>query len=287
MQKNIISLFILIWRLFCNLPLFFQSICAYLLSLIFLLFPNKRSKISKKNIELCFEKEFAKSIYKKNIYQSTKSIFYTGIAWFWTNEKISKKIKYQINGLDKLKDLQRKNIGVLLFFKHSLHLELDARVLGMNLEVYGVQRNHNSELFNKFQDMGRKKSIKDTADKNNPRKFIKWLKDGKCVLYANDQDYGQKKSDIINFFNHPAATISAPYKILQTTNSTPFFMNTYFENNKLYIQIEEITMDGITSAVHFSSRLNNIVENSIKKHPHEYLWQHRRFKSTLGKEFYK
>ena len=34
-------------------------------------------------------------------------------------------------------------------------------------------------------------------------------------------------------------------------------------------------------------KLNNIIENSIKKHPHEYLWQHRRFKSTLGKEFYK
>ena len=65
MQKNIISLFILIWRLFCNLPLFFQSICAYLLSLIFLLFPNKRSKISKKNIELCFEKKFAKTFIKK------------------------------------------------------------------------------------------------------------------------------------------------------------------------------------------------------------------------------
>ena len=65
MQKNIISLFILIWRLFCNLPLFFQSICAYLLSLIFLLFPNKRSKISKKNIELCFEKSLQKTFIKK------------------------------------------------------------------------------------------------------------------------------------------------------------------------------------------------------------------------------
>mgnify|MGYP003324493219 FL=1 len=64
-------------------------------------------------------------------------------------------------------------------------------------------------------------------------------------------------------------------------------MNTYIENNKLYIQIEEISMNGIASAVDFSSRLNNIIEKSINKHPHEYLWQHRRFKSTLGKEFYK
>ena len=38
----------------------------------------------------------------------------------------------------------------------------------------------------------------------------------------------------------------------------------------------------------FSENLNLIIENKIKLHPHEYLWQHRRFKSTLGKlELYK
>jgi lauroyl/myristoyl acyltransferase len=26
------------------------------------------------------------------------------------------------------------------------------------------------------------------------------------------------------------------------------------------------------------------MESKIKEHPEEYLWQHRRFKSTLGKE---
>jgi len=27
-----------------------------------------------------------------------------------------------------------------------------------------------------------------------------------------------------------------------------------------------------------------LMERKITDHPHEYLWQHRRFKSTLGKE---
>ena len=29
------------------------------------------------------------------------------------------------------------------------------------------------------------------------------------------------------------------------------------------------------------------IEKKIREYPHEYLWQHRRFKSTLGKNFYK
>ena len=40
--------------------------------------------------------------------------------------------------------------------------------------------------------------------------------------------------------------------------------------------------------VEIKQQENKIIENSIRKHPSEYLWQHRRFKSTLGKEeFYK
>ena len=32
----------------------------------------------------------------------------------------------------------------LIIFKHSQHLELDARLLAINAEVYGVSRSHNS-----------------------------------------------------------------------------------------------------------------------------------------------
>ena len=34
----------------------------------------------------------------------------------------------------------------------------------------------------------------------------------------------------------------------------------------------------------FMQELNKYIENKIKLNPEEYLWQHRRFKSTLGKE---
>ena len=81
-----------------------------------------------------------------------------------------------------------------------LHLELDARLLGMNCDVYGVERVHNSDLFDSVQKTGRLKSIKETCDRNNPIKFIRWLKKGKTVLYATDQDYGLNQSDVINFF---------------------------------------------------------------------------------------
>ncbi|MGB2329036.1 MAG: hypothetical protein ACPH29_05175, partial [Gammaproteobacteria bacterium] len=70
-------------------------------------------------------------LHKSNVIASAKIIFDSGISWFWSDKKINKLIKYEIRGLDKLLEDQKNNNGVLLFFKHSLHLELDARLIGM------------------------------------------------------------------------------------------------------------------------------------------------------------
>ncbi len=66
--------------------------------------------------------------------------------------------------------------GNLVLFKHSQHLELDARLLGLNAEIFGVSRSHNSPIMNKLQTQGRLSSVQATADKNKPRKFLTWLK---------------------------------------------------------------------------------------------------------------
>ena len=60
-------------------------------------------------------------------------------------------IPYKINGLHLLQRYQKLNKGVLLFFKHSLHLELDSRILAINAEIYGVERKHNSTYFESIQ----------------------------------------------------------------------------------------------------------------------------------------
>jgi lauroyl/myristoyl acyltransferase len=50
----------------------------------------------------------------------------------------------------------------------------------------------------------------------------------------------------------------------------------------LIIDLEETKFDQ-SSTSSFIKDLNDYIESKIKLNPHEYLWQHRRFKSTLGK----
>ncbi|RZO28187.1 MAG: hypothetical protein EVA97_03010 [SAR86 cluster bacterium] len=285
MNNAFLIILISLWRALVLLPRWLQLILSSFIGLLFYLIPIKRNKYSKINIDLCFPNktpEARKDIFKRNVISSGQVFFDTGIAWFWNNKRIKRNISYEINGLSKLLKDQASDKGILLFFKHSLHLELDSRILGMHAEIYGVEREHNSKYFQSIQRKGRLKSMLDVVDRKNTIRFIKWLKDGKTVLYAPDQDYGMKKSNEIKFFNHPAATVSAPFKIIQKTNCKTYFLNSYFKKHKLFIDIEELTFGDIEE-IGFSKNLNSYIEAKIKLNPHEYLWQHRRFKSTLGK----
>ena len=285
MNNLILKIIVFLWKIAVLLPRRIHLILGNVLGNILLMVPLKRNKFSKINIALCFPElnELERNnLYKKNVISSGNILFDTGVSWFWSNERIEKNISYKINGLGKLAKEQENKNGVLLFFKHSLHLELDTRILAMNCDIYGIEREHNSPEFELLQKTGRLKSMKGITDRKNTFTFIKWLKKGKTVLYAPDQDYGLKRSIEIDFFNKPAATISAPYKLINSTGCKAYFLNSYIDDGFLILNIEEIFFDN-QDEIKFTQRLNDYIEEKIRNFPHEYLWQHRRFKSILGK----
>ena len=279
---------ITLWKGACLLPASWQKRLGRVIGSILLIIASKRKRIAQANIQACFPLLTSQE-QKKLLHQNFKflgaSIFETGSAWFWSDTKIQKQVEYEIKRLELLNNIDMKS-GNLVLFKHSQHLELDARLLGLNAEIFGVERSHNSPIMNKLQTQGRLSSIQATADKNNPRKFLSWLKQGKNVLYAIDQDYGWENSIELSFFNTPAATITTTRKIIDITKCNLLFVNSYFEKRKLILELELLNHDGL-DAIQLAQKINNLMEKKITLHPKEYLWVHRRFKSTLGKNFYK
>ncbi len=255
---------------------------------LLLIIASKRKRIAQVNIQACFPllvSEEQNRLLDQNFKFLGASIFQTGSAWFWSDVKIQKHVEYEIKGLELLNNTEKRS-GNLVLFKHSQHLELDARLLGLNAEIFGVGRSHNSSIMNKLQTQGRLSSIQATADKNNPRKFLAWLKKGKNVLYAIDQDYGWENSIELSFFKNPAATITTTRKIIDITQCNLLFVNSYFAEEKLVLELESVNHDDLDSK-ELAQKINDLMEQKITLHPEEYLWSHRRFKSTLGKKIYK
>ena len=277
-----------LWQGLSHLPTSWHPAIGKLCGKLLFILAKSRKKIAQANIEACFpklSKAEQQELLRDNFLHLGRSFIETGIAWFWSDKKIQSKVDYDVIGINHLSN-NNSNKGNLIIFKHSQHLELDARLFAMNAAVYGVSRTHNSASMNKIQNKGRLSSIKDTADKNNPRKFMKWLKAGKNVMYAIDQDYGWDHSVKLQFFNQEAATITTTRKIIDATNANLLFINSYYKNKTLVLQIELIDHEGLNS-IKLAQKINDLMEEKILQHPAEYLWMHRRFKSTLGKNFYK
>ena len=276
------------WKGICLLPAAWQKILGQVLGSLLLIIASKRKRIAQVNIQACFpllDSDEQNKLLHQNFKCLGAAIFQTGSAWFWSDAKIHKYVEYEIKGLELLNNTEKQS-GNLVLFKHSQHLELDARLLALNTEIFGVGRSHNSPIMNKLQTQGRLASIQASADKNNPRKFIAWLKKGKNVTYAIDQDYGWANSVELSFFKAPAATITTARKIIDITQCNLLFLNSYFAEEKLVLEVESINHDGLDS-MQLAQKINDLMEQKIILHPEEYLWSHRRFKSTLGKNFYK
>ena len=91
---------------------------------------------------------------------------------------------------------------------------------------------------------------------------------------------------IQKFFGADVYVISVTDKIQAITKCNIIFMNSFYdEDNMLHISLELVRSKG--KKIVSSSEIHSIIEDSIRANPGEYLWHHRRFKSVLGKSFYK
>ena len=173
---------------------------------------------------------------------------------------------------------QKNNEGVLLLFRHSVFLELSARLISEKFPIYGMERPNNNEVIQKIQQRGRLKAMKGLTSNANVNQLIDWLKEGKTVLYGPDQDYRNKRSVVSKFFNKKCLTTTVPYTLKKVTGCKLIYLDFYKTSNGYKFIFEDIS-NIADSKENFADKINEIIERSVTKAPEHYLWHHRRFKS--------
>jgi len=113
------------------------------------------------------------------------------------------------------------------------------------------------------------------------RGFIRTLKKGEILWYAQDQDFGRKNSVFVDFFGIPAATITATSRIAKAGNALVMPI-TYFRNddNRGYTMTihDALPIPGEDDSA--DARVANaFLEEQLRQHPSQYLWLHKRFKT--------
>ena len=104
-----------LWQGLCHLPTSWHPAIGKLCGKLLLVFAGSRKKIAQANLALCFpnlSKMEQQKLLRDNFVYLGRSLIETGIAWFWSDQKIQSQINYEIIGLGLLlaNDLMRLTI---------------------------------------------------------------------------------------------------------------------------------------------------------------------------------
>lgn len=244
---------------------------------------KRRRRITETNIALCFpDKTTAEQgeLVKDTFIANGIGLIETATAWCRDAEDLRHRVS-RINQ-DHLSRALARNQGALVIGIHFSTLDLGGALHSLFYSADAVYRPHNNPLFNHFMTRARSRTFGRTIHRHDLRGVVRQLKAGRIVWYSPDQDFGRNASVFAPFFGNQAATIKLTAKIARMTGA-PVVPMMFHRNpdNRTY------TIEWLPALKNFPSgdevadatRINAIIEQAIRKHPEQYLWLHRRFKT--------
>lgn len=251
-------------------------------------FGKRRMKIARRNLELCFP-EYSSSKIEALVQENMKSVgmalIETGMAWFWSDERILKWSK--IEGLEHLK--QHSDSGILFVGVHFLTLELGARIVGLHHQGIGIYRPNDNPLLDWIQFRGRVRSNKAMIDRRDLRGMIRALKAKETIWYAPDHDYGRRNSVFVPFFAvKDACTTAGSHMLLRSALNTvvvPFSPIRNADYSGYTVKVSAaVDFSRCQNEIETATLMNQVVEAEIMKAQTQYMWLHRRFKTRPNEE---
>ena len=268
-----------------HLPLVIQVKIGRALGYLAYLFAKQRREICKINISLCFPElsDTEQRILVRNSFASNGiALMEVAIGWCRAPEDFRHRI--EIKGLEHVKQAKLEGKGVLLLSAHFSTLELAGVLFSLFEKMDVSYRKHKNPLFDAVMSNSRKKNFPAVIERKNVREALRSLKRGHILWYAPDQDYGPKHSVFVPFFGVEAATITATARFARSNDAAVLFFTNYrsADNSKYHLEFGPVISDYPSDdEVANATKINEIIEEAIRRHPDQYLWMHKRFKTQL------
>lgn len=248
---------------------------------------RKRRNVGLVNLRLCFptwSEEQRHELIKEHFQELFRSGLAYGLMFYASANKLRNLI--DIRGLENYNNIRGKE-PVILLAPHFLALDLGANRLTLETPGYSVYSAQRSEYLTERIKQARLRFIKDCGGEifsrqEGLRTIVRKMKQTMIPFYyLPDQDMDERNSVYVPFFAHPdCATLETLPKLVQLTNAKIIPMATYREGNKYVVELSPVWTDYPTgNTVNDVTIMNRYIETMIMKHPSQYLWLHKRFKT--------
>jgi len=244
----------------------------------------KRKKVTDINLALCFPElsEEARNNLCKNSFRSNGiGLCELALAWFASDKRLKKMVT--ATGLENLATAKSQDHGVLTVTCHFTSIELGLRLLSFYTPLNIMYRPQDNLCFEWILSHRRRHYIRECISRRNMHGMMRALKQKDAIMcYTPDQDMGKDGTIFAPFFGVQANTVIGTNYFAKRTGAAvlPGFYYRLEKDKKYLLNFLPILSDFPSdNAIEDATRINQLIENAILKHPEQYMWQHRRFKT--------
>jgi KDO2-lipid IV(A) lauroyltransferase len=243
-----------------------------------------REKVTRENITSAYPElsEHARRKITKGSYRNLGIVFAEMLYLRYAARKSIEK-HIAVSNPDLFLDNLKEGQGLIVVAGHFANWEWlalgGALVLGKNFAV--VRKNiRTSDKFLEKMRLRTGNTLINTAD---VRKMYKVLQEGKCLAILADQA-APGESTRVSFFGREVPTFEGPARLALRLRPKMLFAKCVRKHTGDYIidfisiPFDDLTDESPENVKELTRRHTSLLEHAIRKHPDQWLWQHKRWK---------
>lgn len=244
---------------------------------------SRKRHIARVNIAFCFpelSQVEQQHLLRASFVEFGIGVIESAIAWWAPNWRLPKRVT--VKGLEYVEQANAEGRGVVCVGAHYTSLSLAGRLVSQVVPAHVIYQPAKNALMDYFMLRARQRTFVSAIVRDEVRTAVKKLRAGEVVWIAPDIDARRAKHSVfVPFFNTLAATttVISIYADLGDAVVIPFYHHRL--NNGEYLlefmpPLENFPSEDTTDD---AKRINQVIEQGIKRDPAQYLWQYWRFKT--------
>ena len=267
------------------LPAGWQSAIGGLVGALAYRLASARRHVARRNLELCLpelDSSARERLLREHFRWLGRSIVERGLLWYAPRERLMRLIEVQGD----VTFAERSDAPVMWLVPHFMALEAAATATQLFQSRRGatIYQKQSSAVFDAAMRAGRERFGDSVlfSRQDSAKPLIRAIRQHKLGFFnLPDMDFGRKESEFVPFFGVPAATLIAPARMARLLGMVvqPVVAEMR-EGGGWRVTFHEPWSGWPTDdAIADTLRLNQWIEAEVRRHPAQYLWVHKRFKT--------
>jgi Kdo2-lipid IVA lauroyltransferase/acyltransferase len=267
------------------LPAGVQSALGSLVGALAWRFAGSRRRVALRNLELCLPELDAAArerLAREHFRWLGRSLVERGLLWFAPRERLMRLIDVEGD----VHFAEKSSAPVMWLVPHFMALEAAATAVQLFQSQRGatIYQKQSNAVFDAAVRAGRERFGESVlfARQDSAKPLIRAIREqGLGFFNLPDMDFGRKDSEFVPFFGVPAATLVAPARMARMLGMVvqPVVAEMREGGGWRVVFHEPWTGWPSDDALADTRTMNAWIEAEVRRHPAQYLWVHKRFKT--------